>query len=217
MKAERVIVCGLWMTVGVLAAGAVPAQGQSLFIEQGFRGGEAGIGWSTGPSSDGVEGIFGVSVDGRTDVGFWISRHTVDLGGGNELSFREFAPFVKFFAIEEENGAPVSLSLDAQIVFAGYEDEGDSGRCLQAGPTVYKTFRINNRLSIHPFAGFKFVSESYEFGSGPSETDRYLTRDFGLHFTTPIDERWFVKTTAEERSFRRETYRSVRVAVVGRL
>jgi hypothetical protein len=200
-----------------VALSALPARGQSLFIEQGYRGGELGIGWSTGPSSDGVEGIFGVSVDGRTDVGLWINRYTVDLGGGNELSFKEYAPFVKFFAIEEENGAPVSLSIDAQIFFADYEEEGDSGRYLQAGPTVYKRFRVNDRLSIYPFAGFKFVSESYEFGGGPAETDRYLTRDFGLHFTTPIDERWFVKATAEERSFRRETYRSVRIAVVGRL
>lgn len=198
--------------VCVLLAG--PAAAQSLFVEQGYRGGEAGIGWAVGPSSTGVEGIFGVSVDGRTDVGIWINRYDIDLGGGNNLSFRELAPFVKFFAIEEENGAPVSVSLDAQLFFADYDND-DSGRYLQAGPTVYKTFRLHDRLSFHPFAGFKFVSESYTPDGGDSVSERYLARDFGLIFTTPIDERWMLKATAEERSFRRETYRSVRIALVG--
>lgn len=193
---------------------AAPAAAQSLFVEQGYRGGEVGIGWAVGPSSNGVEGIFGVSLDGRTDVGIWINRYSYDLPGGGDVSFRELAPFVKFFAIEEENGAPVSLSLDAQLFFADYEND-DSGRYLQAGPTVYKAFRLNDKLSLYPFAGFKFISESFTPAGGESQGERYLARDFGLVFTTPIDDRWMLKGIAEERSFRRETYRSVRIALVG--
>jgi hypothetical protein len=198
--------------VCILTAG--PAAAQSLFVEQGYRGAEAGLGWAVGPSSTGIEGIFGVSVDGRTDVGIWINSYDIDLGGGSELSFRELAPFVRFFAIEEENGSPVSVSLDAQLFFADYDND-DSGRYLQAGPTVYKAFRLNDRLSLYPFAGFKFVSESYTPDGGDSVSERYLARDFGLIVTSPINDRWSVKGTAEERSFRRETYRSVRIAVVG--
>lgn len=212
MRQVRVVVFGLLMGL----AAAVPGQAQSLFVEQGYRGAEAGIGWSVGPSSTGVEAIFGVSVDGRTDVGIWISRYTVDLGGGLEASWREYAPYVKYFAVEEENGAPLSLSLDAQLFLADYATD-DSGRYIQLGPTVYKAFRMTDRLSLYPFAGFKFVAESYSFGGGDSETAQYLTREFGLHFTSPFTDRWFVKGTIDERSFRRETYRAARIAVVGRL
>lgn len=193
---------------------AAPVAAQSLLVEQGYRGGELGVGWSVGPSSSGVEGIVGVSLDGRTDVGIWISRHSIDLPGGGELSLRELAPFVKFFAIEEENGAPVSVSLDAQLLFADYDGD-DSGRYFQAGPTVYRAFRLRDRLSLYPFAGFKFISESFTPAGGDGGGDRYLARDFGLIFTTPIDVRWVLKATAEERSFRRETHRSARVALVG--
>lgn len=200
----------------ILLAAAAPAGAQSLFIEQGSRGAEASLGWSTGPASHGVEAILGVSLDGRTDVGFWISRYTLDLGDGDESSFREFAPYVKFFAIQEEDGAPVGLSLNAQLFLGDYAS-GDSGRYLQLGPTIYKAFRLNRRFSMYPFAGFAFVAESYQSGDGPTEHARYLSRDFGIHFTTPIDDRWFLKLTAEERSFRRETYRSARIALVGRL
>jgi hypothetical protein len=194
---------------------AAPVQAQSLFIEKGERGVEAGVGWSVGPFSTGVETILGMSLDGRTDVGIWISRYTLDLGAF-DTSFTEYAPYVKFFAIQEEDGAPIGLSLDAQL-FIGNYDQGDSGRYLQLGPTIYKAFRLNDRISLHPFAGFKFVTESYRFGGGPTETAQYLTREFGLHFTTPINDRWFFRATADERSFRRETYRAARVAVVGRL
>jgi hypothetical protein len=199
----------------VAITAAVPAGAQSLWIEKGERGAEAGVGWSVGPFSNGVETIFGMSLDGRTDVGIWISRYTVDLGAFDS-SFTEYAPYVKYFAIQEEDGAPVGLSLDAQL-FIGRFDPGDSGRYLQLGPTIYKSFRLNDRLSLYPFAGFKFVTESYTFGGGPTETAQYLTREFGLHFTTPINDRWFFRATADERSFRRETYRAARVAVVGRL
>lgn len=105
----------------VVLAVAGPVQAQSLFTEKGDRAVEASVGWSVGPASNGVETILGMSLDGRTDVGVWISRYTLDFGGGFKTSFMEF------------------------------------------------------------------------------------------------NDRWFMKFTAEERSFRRETYRSARIAIVGRL
>lgn len=199
----------------VVLAAAVPVQAQSLFTEKGDRAVEASVGWSVGPASNGVETILGMSLDGRTDVGIWISRYTLDFGGGFKTSFLEYAPYVKYFGIQEEDGAPVSLSLDAQL-FIGDYDPGESGRYIQLGPTIYKAFRLNDRLSMYPFAGFAYVAESYTFG-GETERAQYLTRDFGIDFTTPVNDRWFMKFTAEERSFRRETYRAARIALVGRL
>jgi hypothetical protein len=203
----------LFVLLGVLVV-AVPARGQSLWIEKGDRGVEVSAGWSVGPDANGLETIFGMSLDGRTDVGIGLSRYTLDLGAFKS-SWTEYAPYVKFFAVQEEDGAPVSLSLDAQL-FVGNYDGDDSGRYLELGPTVYKALRVNDRFAIYPFAGFRFVAESYTFG-GFNETARYLARDFGLHFTTPVNDRWFVRGTIEESSFRRETYRAARIALVGRL
>jgi hypothetical protein len=41
-------------------------------------------------------------------------------------------------------------------------------------------------------------------------------RDFGLHFTTGVDRPWLLRLTVLEQSFRRETYRGARAAVLRR-
>jgi len=70
---------------------------------------------------------------------------------------------------------------------------------------------------MQPFAGFAFVAESYTFGGGDADRAQYLTRDFGLHFTTAMDRPWVLRLTVAEQSFRRETYRGARLAVIRRL
>jgi hypothetical protein len=202
----------LLLTIGI----AVPASAQSLFTDRGSRAVEGSVGWSVGPSSNGVETHISVSLDGRTDVGLGISRYTLTFDDGSKSSFNEYAPFTRIFLVEEESGAPLSLSLGAQL-FVGDYGPGDSGKYVQAGPTIYKAFKLSDRFTVYPFAGFAFVAESYRFGGGPTENAQYLTREFGLHVLTPVNDRWLVRMSVVEQSFRRETYRGARIALIGRL
>lgn len=186
-----------------------PAAAQSLYLQPGERAVEVSAGWSVAPDSNGLETHVGVSLDGRWDVGLSFNHYEV---------FEEYAPFVRFFALKEaEGGAPVSLAVSAQLFLDDFPSDDDSGRFVQVGTTVYKSLKLSNRFEMQPFVGFAFVSESYAFGGEPAETARYLTRDIGLHFTTATDRPWILRATLLEQSFRRDTYRAIRLAFVRRL
>jgi hypothetical protein len=202
-----------WMVMLFVCSMTVaPAYGQSLHLKEGERGVEASAGWSVGPASNGLETHVAVSVNGRVDVGTGISRYTLSF---DDSSFRESSAFVRVFLVKEQHGAPVSLSVGAQVFVDDYGTD-DSGRYVQLGTTVYKSFKLSEHFSLHPYAGFAFVAESYRFGDGPAERAQYLTRDFGLHFTTRVDRPWLLRLTVLEQSFRRETYRGARAAVLRR-
>lgn len=194
----------------------MPAAAQSLYLNHGERAVEAGAGWSVGPSSNGLELTAGASLDGRIDVGLTYGRYTYTFDDGSTSTFGEYAPYVRFFAFKEQHGAPVSISLNAQLFVDDYAAEGDSGKYIQIGTTVYKQLDLSDRFSLQPFVGFAFVAESYAFGGGAAERAQYLTRDVGLHFTTAIDRPWLVRVTLAEQSFRRETYRGARLSVIRR-
>lgn len=200
----------------LLAAAAGPVCGQSLYLEAGERAVEVSGAWSTGPYSHGA-GVQAAVGFGRFDLGLDVSRYTYTADDGSETSYDEYAPFVRFFALKQQaGGPPVSLSVGAQVFVADYGTD-DSGYYVQAGPTVYRSVALTDRFALQPFAGFAFVAESYEFGGGPAERAQYLTRDLGLHFTTAPDRPWVLRLTLVEQSFRRETYRAVRAAVLRRL
>lgn len=193
------------------------AQAQSLYLEHGQRAFELGGGWSVGPSSTGIELTAGASIDGRTDLGITFARYTYSFGDGTESRFREYAPYARVFLIKEQHGAPVSLSINAQVFIDDYDADEDTGRYIQAGTTIYKQLKLAEHLSIQPFAGFAFVAESYSFGGGEKVNDQYLTREFGVHFTTSPSRAWIGRATVSEQSFRRETYRGARVSLIRRL
>lgn len=203
--------------IGLGLVMAAPAAAQSLYVPAGERGVEVSAGWSVGPSSNGIETHAGVSLDGRWDVGVSFNRYTIDFEDGSDSTFNEYAPFVRYFFVKEaDNGAPVSLSANAQLFLDDYPNAADKGKFVQIGATVYKSLRISDNFEMQPFAGFAFVAESYTFGGGDAETAQYLTRDFGLHFTTSTDRAWIWRATLLEQSFRRETYRGARVAAIRR-
>lgn len=205
------------LTCFILLFAAIECGAQSLYLERGQRGVEASAGWSVGPSSNGVETFASAGFDGRVDVGIAISRYTVTFDDGSKSSFSEYAPFVRAFLVKEaQGGPPVSLAVSGQVFIDDYGTD-DSGNYVQVGTMVYKNLRLSDRWSMQPFAGFAFVAESYTFGGGPAERARYLTRDFGLHVTTAIDRPWILRFTLAEQSFRRETYRGARVAVIRKL
>jgi hypothetical protein len=207
--------CSLLLFILLLTA--MPVDGQSLHLKDGERAVEASGSWSVGPSSRGFEGSAGASLDGRIDVGLTIGRYTYEFDDGSKSTFKEYAPFVRWFPVkEQEDGAPVGLAVSGQIFLDDYGTD-DSGRYVQLGTTVFKELKLSDRFSMQPFIGFGFVAESYAFGGGPAERAQYLTRDLGLHFTTPTDRPWFLRMTLSEQSFRRETYRGARVSVVRRL
>ncbi len=206
----------VWMVIVVLLAGlAAPAAAQSLHLPPGRHGVEVSAGWSVGPSSEGLETFIGASIGGRLDVGIGIHNYTLTFDDDSESSFDEYAPLVRWFPLKEQSGAPLSLSVSGQWFIDDYGTD-DEGSFVQIGTTAYKAFTLANQWAITPFAGFAFVAESYTFGGGPAETAQYLTRDFGLHFTSPADRAWLVRFTLLEQSFRRETYRAARVALIRR-
>jgi hypothetical protein len=197
---------------------AGPAAAQSLFVERNVRAIDAAVGWSYGPFSDGLETSFGVGFDGRLDLGIGINRYTYDFDDGTSSTFREFAPFVRYFAVKEERGgAPVSVALGAQYFVSDFDGE-DTGWYILTGATAFKRLRLSDPVEFYPFLGFSFVGESYTFGGGPADRAAYLARHLGFHVTVALDEdgETRLRATVEEQSFRRETYRAARVGVVRR-
>lgn len=206
----------VWL-LGVLLAAVCPLHAQSLYLKDGEHAVEGGVAWSVGPSSNGVEFLASTNVTSRFDVGLVIARYTYTFDDGSKSTFNEYAPFVRLFAVKEQDGAPVTLGFSGQIFVDDYPVEGDSGKYIQLGTTIYKKFELTSRYAVQPFVGFGLVAESYAFGGAPAERAQYLTRDIGLHFTTPTDRRWFFRATLIEQSFRRETYRGARLSVFRRL
>jgi hypothetical protein len=195
---------------------SLPVAAQSLHLPAGTSGLELSGGWSVGPSSNGVETSVGASLRGKVDVGIQISHYKLDFGDGFTSSFEDYAPFVRWFPVKQQSGAPVSMAVSGQLFVDDYESDEDSGKYGQLGVTAFKAFTFGNKWAFTPFAGFGFVAESYSFGGEPSEDAQYLTRDFGMHVTSPEDRPWLIRFTLIEQSFRRETYRGARVGLIRR-
>ena len=209
------------MRIVVIAASVIvllssTASAQSLFILQGDRAAEGSVGWSVGPFSNGVELHGGASLDGRWDVGFGINRYSVDLGGDDDSTLTEWTPFVRYFLFKESDDAtPVSIAAHAQFVKDDFGGE-DEGWYVLAGGQLYKKVELTDVLALYPYVGFSLAAESYSFGGGDAERALYLTRQVGIHAQIPLGADAWLRVTAEEHSFRRETYRALRGAFVRR-
>ena len=210
-----------WALLGIFtftfaALATVPIAGQSLFVMQGERAGEGSVGWSVGPFSDGVETHAAVSLDGRWDIGFGFNRYSADFGGDDDTILSEWSPFVRYFLFKEDDDAtPVSFAAHAAFFQDNFGGD-DEGWYVLAGGQLYKKFTLTDTLALYPFAGFSLAGESYTFGGGEAERAVYLTRQFGVHGQIPMGTDAWLRVTAEEHSFRRETYRAVRMAYVRR-
>jgi hypothetical protein len=191
------------------------ASSQSLFILQGERAAEGSFGWSVGPFSSGVETHGGVSLDGRWDVGFGFNRYSVDLGGDDDSVFTEWTPFVRYFLFKEDDDAtPVSFAAHAQFFQDNYDGE-DSGWYVLGGGELFKKLTLVDGFALYPFVGFSLAGESFTLG-GDTDRSVYLTRQFGVHGQIALGTDAWLRITAEEHSFRRETYRALRGAFVRR-
>jgi hypothetical protein len=192
------------------------AAAQSLFIRQGERAAEGSVGWSVGPFSNGLEMHAGASLDGRWDVGLGFNRYSVDFGGPDDTTFTEWAPFVRYFLFKEDDDAtPVSLAAHGQF-FRDDFDGDDKGWYILAGAQLYKQLTLTDGFALYPYVGFALAGESYTIGGAESERAIYLTRQFGIHGQIRVTDDSWVRATAEEHSFRRETYRALRAAYVVR-
>jgi hypothetical protein len=200
----------------LMVVGGAPAAGQSLFIAQGERAVEGSVGWSVGPFSNGIETQGAVSLDGRWDVGFGFNRYSADFGGDSDSILTEWSPFVRYFLFkEDDDGTPVSLAGHAAL-FQDNFDGDDEGWYVLAGGQLFKKLTLVDTVSVFPFVGFSLAAESYTFGGGEAERALYLTRQFGVHGQIALGTDSWLRVTAEEQSFRRETYRAVRAAYVRR-
>jgi hypothetical protein len=192
------------------------ASAQSLFLERGQRAAEGAIGWSFGPSSDGLETRVSFSLDGRLDLGAGFNRYTLDFDDGTTSTWTELAPHARWFVTKEQDGAPISVALNAQFFIDNFEGD-DSGHYMMFGPTLFKAFKLSDAVTIYPFVGFSLVGESYTFG-GDTDSQWYLGRQLGVVGTARLgaDDRSLLRFEIEETSFRLETYRAARVGYVRR-
>jgi hypothetical protein len=204
------------VTFIVLVVCAPSASAQSLFILQGERAVEGSIGWSVGPFSNGVETHVAGSLDGRWDVGFAFNRYAADFGGDDDTTFTEWSPSVRYFLFKEDDDtAPVSLAAHAALFQDNYEG-GDEGWYVLAGGQLFKKFGLSESVALFPYVGFSLAGESFSFGGADPERALYLTRQFGVHAQIALAPDAWLRVTAEEHAFRRETYRAARVAFVRR-
>jgi hypothetical protein len=204
------------VAVGVTLLTAGSAHAQSLFILQGEHAAEGSVGWSVGPFSNGIEMHGGASLDGRWDVGFGVNRYSVDLGGDDDTSLTEWTPYVRYFLFKEDDDAtPVSFAVHGQYFNDNYDGD-DSAWYLLAGAQLYKKLTLIPGFALYPFVGFSLAGESSSLGGGAGERAVYITRQFGVHGQVPLGDNTWLRVTVEEHSFRRETYRAVRGALVRR-
>lgn len=202
--------------VAAILIGAHDAHAQSLFIADGERAVEGSAGWSVGPSSDGLEVLGAVSLDGRWDVGIGVNRYSFDVPGGSDQTFSEWSPFVRYLVFKEgTDDVPVSLSVHGQYFRDNYEGD-DEGWYALFGATVTKRLGMGEGFALYPYLGFSLGTESYTFGGADAARETYLTRQLGVHGLVTFADGLWLRATVEEQAFRRETYRAVRVAVVSR-
>nr|MBA3269575.1 hypothetical protein [Acidobacteriota bacterium] len=139
-----------------------------------------------------------------------------DLGGEDDSTFTEWTPFARYFLFKEDDDAtPVSLAAHAQFVKSNFDGD-DDGWYVLAGGELYKKLALTDGFSLYPYVGFSLAGESYTVGGGNADRAVYLTRQFGVHGQVELGTDTWLRLTAEEHSFRRETYRAVRVAFVRR-
>jgi hypothetical protein len=189
---------------------------QSLFILQGQRAVEGAIGWSVGPFSNGVETHGAISLDGRWDAGFGFNRYAADFGGDDDTTLTEWNLFGRYFFFkEDDDSTPVSLAAHAAFFKDNYEGN-DEGWYALAGGQLFKRFALADGLALYPYLGFSLAGESYSFGGADAEYAVYITRQFGVHVQMSLGTGAWLRVTAEEHAFRRETYRAARIAYVRR-
>jgi hypothetical protein len=189
---------------------------QSLFIAQDERAAEGSVGWSVGAFSNGIEIHGAVSLDGRWDVGFGVNRYVADFGGADDTTLTEWSPFVRYFLFKEgDDASPVSFAAHAAFFQDNYEGD-DEGWYVLAGGQLFKKLAMSEGFDLYPYVGFSLAAESYSFGGADAERAVYLTRQFGVHGQIALGGNAWLRITAEEHSFRRETYRAARVAYVRR-
>jgi hypothetical protein len=198
----------------VLTAGSASAQ--SLFILQGERAAEGAVAWSVGPFSNGVEAHGAVSLDGRWDVGFGFNHYTADFGGDDDTTLDEWTLFARYFLFKEgDDATPVSLAAHAAFFKDDYEGN-DEGWYALAGGHVFKRLALGEGLALYAYLGFALAGESYSFAGADAERALYITRQFGVHVLKSLGTNAWLRVTAEEHAFRRETYRAVRIGYVRR-
>lgn len=192
------------------------ASAQSLFILQGERAVEGSVAWSVGPFSNGVEAHGAISLAGRWDAGFGFNHYAADFGGDDDTALNEWTLFGRYFFFkEDDDSTPVSLAAHAAFFKDSYEGD-DEGWYALAGGHLFKRFALSDGLALYPYLGFFLAGESYSFGGGEAEYALYITRQFGVHLQMSLGTDAWLRVTAEEHAFRRETYRAARVAYVWR-
>jgi hypothetical protein len=204
------------LVIALSLCAASPAAAQSLFIAQGERAVEGSAGWSVGPFSNGLELHGAVSPDGRWDIGLGFDLYSADFGGEDDTTFTEWSPSVRYFIFKEsDDSTVVSFALQAALFQQDFDGD-DEGWYALAGGQLFKRLELAKGFAFYPYVGFSLAAESFSFGGREAEYSVYLTRQFGIHTLMSLTDDAWLRVTAEEHGFRRETYRAARVAMVVR-
>jgi hypothetical protein len=156
----------------------------------------------------------GLALDGRWDVGFGVNRYWVDLGAG-DTGLTELTPFARYYFVKERDDAsPVTLAGRAQFVADLYGGSAD-GWYVLVGADLSKQFEVLEDFAVIPYVNFSVAGESYGV-EGAIERSMSLTRQLGVHGVITIRDGFWFRVTAEEQSFRRESFRALRLALVRR-
>jgi hypothetical protein len=197
-------------------ATASESPAQSLLIDRGQRAVEGSVAWSVGPFSNGIETHVAASVTGRLDVSFGFNWYAADLGGGDDTALFEWTPAVRYFFFKEaDDGTPLSVAVHGAYFRDEYEGETEAWYALLGGQ-LFKRFGLSDGFALYPYVGFSLAGDSYAVSGGAAEYAIYLTRQLGVHAAIALGGRSWLRVTAEEHAFRRETYRAARVAYVRR-
>ncbi len=151
-----------------MATTTVTALGQGVYIHNGF--GVSGD-YQSFEGVDSYGGTLGYVYRGLVEGGLSVSRSTED-ENDLEVNATSFAPFVALYPVRQSARMPVSVRLGSSLAFHSFSGnalelpdlEVDmSGRTLNLGGQVFRSFTVNPKFSLIPSVGADYVRSTLEF------------------------------------------------------
>jgi len=170
----------------VIAAGtASPAAAQSELVSDGTNAVFFHAGGGTGSDINDINGLLGVTLNGRYDIGTGVSRSTFD--GADDLSSLEFSPFASATLVKQNKTTPVSFAVNAGYRNMSFSADSfdDSGVEMSAsgfnfGGTLHMALPAGTNLRVIPDAGVTYFTG-----------DSKMTDGVGNELEASIDETVF--------------------------
>ena len=148
---------------------------------------------------------------GTWGVGF--NRYDADFGGADDTTLTEWS-FLRYFFKEDDDSTPVSFVAHAALFLDDYGGE-DEGLGTRLPWSAFKKLRMSDGFSCTRSSGFHRRQSSFRLAVGTPSAPSTSHVNLG-HGQIACGSNGWLRVTAEEHSFRRETFRAARVAYVRR-